>query len=114
MKAKVGVRPEDPIQFVGYFGPSLGFRLHSAYSTSGNLTFLGQTVPVTGGDQNVDTSFLSCGLQFGAGAEYKLDEQFVLTANVRYDLGLTNILSGGNGSLQTRDWQILFGARYRL
>jgi Outer membrane protein beta-barrel domain len=96
----------SPLQFVGFAGPSLAFLLSSGI----NATAAGVTA--TTAAPNINSFDL--GLEFGVGAEYALDKRFAVLLNLRYDLGLSNVSSDPNGSVSSRDFQILAGLSYHL
>lgn len=59
------------------------------------------------------TASIDLGLLFGAGIDVRLGPGMI-SGDVRYDLGLTDIIEGGGSSVKNRAIEILLGYVYSL
>jgi hypothetical protein len=113
LDAKLEAAPY-PFAFHVYLGPSVGIRL----SASSSITNNGNT---TTSDLGNSTESLDFGLAFGTAFEYRITPTLSVMAQVRYELGLTNILkpttttaAAQSASAKTRDTQLLAGVLYKF
>ena len=101
--AKVHLIPDGKMVPILFVGPSVDFLL------SANRKYWEDGVLVEEGDY--DSKKTNFCVVFGGGVEFKM-EKITLVLDVRYDLGLTNILGGDaeeNWSLKTRALMFLAG-----
>src|SRR5712692_396677 len=102
LKATLGSGPVRPYLFAG---PNVGFRVAAkAAVPEGSVDFKDQT------------KLNDVALDFGAGVVYQLDARTALVFDVRYSLGLMNVIKGGDpdSSSKSRDVKLLVGVRVGL
>ncbi len=102
---------DGPLRPYGFLGPNLGIVLSSKQKVAGFAN-------VQDGEYDVKstTSGLDFALDFGGGAEYWVNKQVAITGDVRYSLGLSNLVTNtqGGGTANSRAFQILFGALFAM
>lgn len=100
------VVPAGPVSPRVYFGPSLSFE---AACTIAGSDIEGTQTEADCADQGVDTENADFGLAFGGGLDVSLGG-LVLTGDVRYDLGVTDLnASQDEGSAKNRAWEFMAG-----
>ena len=102
VKAKFGTGEIKPYVFAG---PELGFTMKSE-----------QTVGTTTTDIKSNTASTNFSLDFGGGAEYKLNPSTGLFADLRYSLGLSNLnnVSGSATTVKTTGIQFFVGVKFGI
>lgn len=102
LKATLGSGPIRPYVFAG---PNVGFRVAAKAAVPGGSV-----------DFKDETKLTDVALDFGAGIVYQLDAKTALVFDVRYSLGLTNVITGGDpgSSSKSRDVKLLFGVNVGL
>ena len=89
-----------------YAGPSLGFE---AACTLFGSDVEGAEAESDCADENIDTESADFGIAFGGGVDVSLGT-IVVTGDVRYDLGVTNINGlEDEGSAKNRAWEFMAG-----
>jgi opacity protein-like surface antigen len=90
-----------------FIGPNVGLLLTAKAETN-----------VYGGSQEFDVkqnySKSDVALDLGAGFEYEISTSAVLTLDIRYSLGLSNIDRTNTESVRTRSIQLLVGTVFRI
>ncbi|RPI73370.1 MAG: PorT family protein [Ignavibacteriales bacterium] len=103
--------PAGPIKPYGFVGPNIGINL------SGTRTFKSSAGEE---EQDLNASSIDFALDFGAGVSFGVMPMMSLTFDVRYSLGLSNVLDvetpqGGTApSANTRGIQLMIGAMFGL
>jgi hypothetical protein len=102
LKATFGSGPIRPYVFAG---PNVGFRVAAKAAVPGGSV-----------DFKDETKLNDVALDFGAGIVYQVDAKTALVFDVRYSLGLTNVITGGDpgSSSKSRDVKLLFGVNVGL
>jgi len=111
---KVRIPVPGAVTPYAFVGPNLGFVL----SSKSLLEAGGQSQET---DWKDETSSVNFGLDFGAGAGFKVAPLTTILLDVRYSLGLTNMLNdkgkqsyGGDQSIKSTGFQILAGVLFGL
>lgn len=100
----------DAVKPYVFAGPNVGINLASKITTEGGG--ITQDTDIKDSLKTVDF-----GIDFGAGAEFKVAPKIAITGDVRYSLGLANIdnsSSPGAPSIKPNGFQILVGVLFRL
>ena len=102
LKATFGSGPIRPYVFAG---PNVGFRVAAKAAVPGGSV-----------DFKDQTKLNDVALDFGAGIVYQLDAKTAFVFDVRYSLGLMNVIVGGDpgSSSKSRDVKLLFGVNVGL
>lgn len=102
LKATLGSGPIRPYVFAG---PNVGFRVAAKAAVPGGTV-----------DFKEGTKLNDVALDFGAGIVYQLDAKTALVFDVRYSLGLMNVIKGGDAdsSSKSRDVKLLVGVSVGL
>lgn len=100
--------PAGPVKPYGFLGPNIGINLSA-------------TTEFEGGGQNIDqdnenASSIDFAVDFGAGIGFGIMPLMDLVFDVRYSLGLSNVIKNPqqNESAKTRGIQIMIGAMFGL
>lgn len=100
---------KSPVRPYAFVGPNIGIVL------SGNDKYEG-----TQNDGEVDIkdqiSSTDFALDFGGGVEYWVASQVAITGDLRYSLGLSNLIKNpaGNATAKSQGFQIIFGVLFGL
>jgi hypothetical protein len=91
-----------------FAGPNIGFVLSATDKIEGTQGFDRDT------DIKQNISSANFALDFGAGTQYRLAKTIALMGDIRYSLGLSNLLNlqGSTATLKSRAFEIIFGALF--
>jgi opacity protein-like surface antigen len=115
---KVKIPVQGPVTPYAFVGPNVFFIMSpkAVDDISGAVSTSTET------DLKDNVTSVGFALDFGAGAGYKVDKNVALTLDVRYSLGLTNMLNdtgkksfgGTDQSIKANGFQVAVGAMYAL
>jgi len=111
---KYKINLPGPVQPYVFAGPNLGF----VFSSNQFQEAGGQSAET---DMKDETSSINFGIDFGAGAGFQVTPMTVVLLDIRYALGLSNMLNdkgkqsfGANQSIKTNGFQIVAGVMFGL
>jgi hypothetical protein len=103
LKVRFENQPITPYLFVG---PNVGFLLSAKAESNLNSPMHIEYIEY---DEKPNSKETDVAIDFGAGCEYNMSTSLILTADVRYSLGIYDIDKTSRGAVKTRCIQILIG-----